>query len=120
MEFQLQHHSNECSGSISFRIDRFDHRAVQGTLEILLQHYNSKVSILQPSAFFMVQLSHPYITTRKTTALNIRTFAGKVMSLLFNMLSRFVIFKFAEFRSHVFKDIHCLIIFSNTLNFIIC
>ena len=79
--------SNECSGLISFRTDWFDLCAVQGTLEILLQHHNSKVSILQPSVFFMVQLSHPYMSTGKTIALNIWTFAGKVTSLLFNMLS---------------------------------
>ena len=82
--------SNECSGLISFRTDWFDLCAVQGILEILLQHHNSKVSILQPSVFFIVQLSHPYMSTGKTIALNIWTFAGKVTSLLFNMLSRFV------------------------------
>ena len=65
--------------------------AVQGTLKSLLQHHSSKASILQCSAFFIVQLSHVYMTTRKTTALSIRTFVGKVMSLLFNMLSRLVI-----------------------------
>ena len=72
-------------------IDRFDLLAVQGTLKSLLQHHNSKVSILQLSAFFMVQLSHPYMTTGKTIALTRRTFVSKVMSLLFNMLSRMVI-----------------------------
>ena len=83
---------NECSELISFRIDWFDFLAVQETLKSLLQHHSLKASILQCSAFFMVQLSHPYMTTGKTTALTIiRTFVGKVMSLLFNMLSRFVI-----------------------------
>ena len=83
--------SNEYSGLIAFRIDWFDLLAVQGTLKSLLQHHSSKASILQHSAFFMVQLSHPYMTTGKTIALTIPTFAGKVMSLLFNMLSRLVI-----------------------------
>ena len=77
--------SSEYSGLIWF-----DFRAVQGTLKSLLQHHSSKASILQCSAFFMVQLSHPYMTTRKTIALTRQTFVGKVMSLLFNMLSRFV------------------------------
>ena len=76
---------------ISFRIVWFDLLAVQGTLESLLQHYSSKASILWHSAFFMVQLSHPYTTTGKTTALTRQTFVGKVTSLLFNMLSRLVI-----------------------------
>ena len=71
-----------------FRIDWFDLLAVQGTLKSLLQYHTSKASILQCSAFFMVQLSHPYVTTGKTIALTRRTFVGKVMSLLFNMLSR--------------------------------
>ena len=83
--------SNEYSGLISFRIDWFDLLEVQGTLKSLLQHQSSKVSILQCSPFFIVQLSHPYTTTGETMALSVRTFAGKVMSLLFNMLSRFVI-----------------------------
>ena len=83
--------SNEYSGLISFRMDWLDLLAVQGTLKSLLQHHSSKASILQCSAFFMVQLSQPYMTTGKTIALTIQTFAGKVMSLLFNMLSRFVI-----------------------------
>ena len=82
---------NEYSGLISFRMDWLDLRAVQGTLKSLLQHHSSKASILQPSAFFMVQLSHAYVTIRKTIALIRRTFVGKVMSLLFNMLSRLVI-----------------------------
>ena len=76
---------------ISFRIDWLDLLAVQGTLKSLLQHHSSKVSILQHSAFFIVQLSHPYMTTGKTIALTRRTFVGKVMLLLFNMLSRLVI-----------------------------
>ena len=83
--------SNEYSGLISFRIDWFDLLAVQGTLKSRLQHHNSKASILQHSAFFVVPLSHPYMTTGKTIALTRRTFVDKVMSLLFNMLSRFVI-----------------------------
>ena len=82
--------SNEYTGSISFRIDWFDLLAVQGPLQSLLQHQSSKASILQHSAFFMVQLSHPYMTTGKTVALTRWTFVGKVMSLLFNMLSRLV------------------------------
>ena len=83
--------SNEYSGLISFRIVWFDFLAVQGTLKILLQHYSSKTSILWCSAFFIVQLSHPYMTTGKTIALTRWNFVGKVMSLLFNMLSRLVI-----------------------------
>ena len=83
--------SNEYSGLISFRTNWFDLLAVQGTLKSLLQHHSSKASILQHSAFFIVQLSHPYMTTGKTIALARRTFVGKVMSLLFNMLSRLVI-----------------------------
>ena len=83
--------SNEYSGLISFRMDRLDLLAVQGTLKSLLQHHSSKPSILQHSAFFIVQLSHPYMTTEKTIALSRRTFVGKGMSLLFNMLSRLVI-----------------------------
>ena len=81
--------SNEYSGLISFRIDWFDLFAVQGTLKSLSQHHSSKASILQCSAFFIVQLSNPYMTTRKTIALTRQTFVGQVMSLLFNMLSRF-------------------------------
>src|SRR5574341_187772 len=82
--------SNEYSGLISFRMDRLDLLAVQGTLKSLLQHHSSKASILQSSAFFTVQLSHPYMTTGKTIALTRWTFVGKVMSLLFNMLFRLV------------------------------
>ena len=92
LELQLQHQStNEYSGLISFQIDWSDLSAVQGTLKSLLQHHNLKASILQCSAFFMVQLSHPHMTTGKTIALTIGTFVGTVMSLLFNMLSSFVI-----------------------------
>ena len=83
--------SNEYSGLISFRTDRFDLFAVQETLNSLLQHHSSKVSTLRCSVFFMVQLSYPYVTTGKTIALTRWTFVGKVMSLLFNMLSRLVI-----------------------------
>ena len=83
--------SNEYSGLISFRIDWFDLLAIQGTLKSLLQHHNSKASILQHSAFFIVQLSQPYMTTGKSIALTRWTFLGKVISLLFSMLSRLVI-----------------------------
>ena len=83
--------SNEHSGLISFRVDWLDLLALQGTLKSLLQHHSSKASILQRSTFFPVQLSHPYMTTGKTIALTSQTFVGKVMSLLFNMLSRLVI-----------------------------
>ena len=82
--------SNEYLGLISFRINWLDLLAVQGTLKSLLQHHSSKASIFQHSAFFIVQLSHPYMTTGKTIALTRRTFVGKVMSLIFNMLSRLV------------------------------
>ena len=82
---------NEYSGLISFRMDWLDLRAVQQTLKSLLQHHSSKASILRCSAFCIVQLSHPYMTTGKTIALTRWTFVGKVMSLLFNMLSRLVI-----------------------------
>ena len=83
--------SNEYSRLIFFRMDWLDLLAVQGTLKSLLQHHSSKALILRHSAFFMVQLSHPYMTTEKTIALTRWTFVGKVMSLLFNMLSRLVI-----------------------------
>ena len=83
--------SSEHPGLISFRVDWLDLFAVQGTLESLLQHHSSKASILRCSSFFIVQLSHPYMTTGKTIALMRRTFVDKVMSLLFNMLSRLVI-----------------------------
>ena len=82
--------SNEYSGLISFTIDRLDLLAVQGILKSLLQHHSSKASIIQSLAFFILQHSHPYMTTGKTIALNRWTFVGKVMSLLFNMLSKLV------------------------------
>ena len=95
LEFQLQHqsfqYSNEYSELISFRIDWLDLHALPATLKSLLQHRSSKASILQHSAFFIVQLLHPYIITRKTIALTRWTFVGKVKSLLFNMLFRLVI-----------------------------
>ena len=83
--------SNEYSGLISFRMDCLDLLSIQGTLKSLLQHHSSKASILPSSAFFMVQLSHPYMTNGKTIALTRRTFVGKGVSLLFNMLSSLVI-----------------------------
>ena len=83
--------SNEHPGLISFRMDWLDLDAVQGNLKSLLQHHSSKASILQCSAFFIVQLSHPYVTMEKTIALTRGSFVGKIMSLLFNMLSRLVI-----------------------------
>ena len=92
--------SNEYSGLTSFRTDWLDPLAVQGTLKSLLQNHSSKASILQCSGFFIVQLSHPYMTTGKTTALTRQTFAGKVMSLLFNMVSRLVT-GFLPRRKHV-------------------
>ena len=82
--------SNEYSGLVSFSVDWFDLTAVQGTLKVLLQHHSSKASILQCSAFLMIQLSYPYMTTGKTIVLTRQTFIGKVMSLLFHMLSRLV------------------------------
>ena len=91
LEFQLQHPSKETSGPISFRMDCLDLLAVPGTLKNLLQNHSSKASVLLRSALFTVQLSHPYITTGKTIALTRWTFVGKVMYLLFNMLSRLVI-----------------------------
>ena len=94
LELQLQHQSFQwLFKTDSFRMDWLDLLAVQGTLMSLLQHHSSKASILQHSVFFMVQFSHLYMTTRKTIALTIWTFVGKVMSLLFNTLSRFVIDK---------------------------
>ena len=83
--------SNEHPGPISFRMDWLDLLAVQGTLKSLLQHHSSKASVLRCSAFFIVQLSHPYMTTGKNIALTRRTFVDKVMSLIFNMLSRLII-----------------------------
>ena len=93
--------SNEYSGLISFRIYLFNLYAVQGTLKSLLQHHSPKASVLRCSAFFMVQLSHPYMTTGKTIALTRWTFVGKVMSLLFNMLSRLLI-NFLPRSKHLF------------------
>ena len=90
--------SNEHPGLISFRMDWLGLLAVQGTLKSLLQHHSSKASILLRSAFFIVQLSHPYVTTGKTIALTRRTFVDKVMSLLFNMLSRLVITFLSTFK----------------------
>ena len=91
LEFQLQHLSFEHPRLISFRMDWLDLLALQGTWSSLLQDHSSKASILLCSAFFIVQLSHPYTATRKTIALTKRTFVGKVMSLLLNMMSRLVI-----------------------------
>ena len=92
MEFPFQHSpSNEYSGLISFRMDWLDLLAVQGTIKSLLQHQSSKASVLWHSAFFTLQLSHPYMTTGKTIALTTWTFVGNIISLLFNMLSRLVI-----------------------------
>ena len=88
---QLQHQSFQILGLISFRMDWLDLLAVQGTLRHLLQHHSSKTSILRCSAFFIVQLSHPYMTTGKTIALTIQTFVSKLMSLLFNLLSQLII-----------------------------
>ena len=95
--------SNEYSGLISFRMDWLDLLAVQGTLKSFLQYQSSKVSVLQCSAFFIVQLSHPYMTTGKTITLMRWTFVGKVMSLLFNMLSRLII-KYTFFFELEFKN----------------
>ena len=91
MEFQLQHQSFHEHPGLIFRMDWLDLLAVQGTLKSLLQYHSSEASILWCSAFFTVQLSHPYMTTGKTIALTTQTFVGKVISLLLNMLSRFVI-----------------------------
>ena len=93
--------SSEYSGLFSFRIDWLDLLAVQGTLKSLLQYHSSKASILRCSAFFMVQHSHPYMTTGKTTALTRRTFVSKMTSLLFNILSSFVV-AFLPRRKHLF------------------
>ena len=112
--------SNEYSGLISFRIDWFDLLAVQGTLKSLLQHHSSKTSILQRSAFFIVQFSHPYMTTGKTIALTRQTFVDKVTSLYFNMLSRLVITSFnfmaaiticSDFGAQKNKVSHCFPIY---------
>ena len=93
--------SNEYSGLISFRMDWLYLLAVQGTLKSLLQHHSSKASILQHSAFFIVQLTHPYMTTGKTIALTRWNFVDKVMSLLFNMLSRLVISTIKSVQAHL-------------------
>ena len=95
--------SNEYSEFISFRIDCFDLLAVKGTFTSLLQHHSLKASVLRCSAFFMVQLSHPYLTTGKTIALTLRTFVSKEMSLLFNVLSRFIIAFLLRSNSSNFK-----------------
>ena len=101
--------SNEYSGLISFRIDRFDLLVVQGTFKRLLQHRILKASIFGHSVFVMVQLSHPYMTTGKTIALTIQTFVGKVMSLLFKMLSRFVMAFLPRSKHLLFRGYsHCL------------
>ena len=92
--------SNEYSGLISFRMEWLDLLAVQGILKSLLQHHSSKASILRLSAFFIVQLSHLYMTTGKTIALTRQTFVGKVLSLLFNMLSRLVIHGIFQMATH--------------------
>ena len=92
MELQLQRQSFRYSGLISFKIDWLDLLAVKGTLKSLVQHHSSKASILWRSAFLIVQFSHLYMTTGKIIALTIPTFVGKVISLIFNTLSRFVIF----------------------------
>ena len=105
--------SNEHPGLISFRMDWLDLLAVQGTLKSLLQHHSSKASILRFSAFFIVQLSHPYMTTGKTIALTRWTFVGKVMSLLFNMLSRLVITFLS--RSNQGESLGFQIVLSNSL-----
>ena len=99
---------NDYSGLISFRIDWFDHLAVQGTLKSLLQHHSLKASILWCSTFFMVQLSHLYMTTGKTTAVTIQIFVGKVKSLLFNTLSRFVIAFLPRSKCLLISCSHCL------------
>ena len=96
--------SNEHPGLISFRMDWLDLLAVQGTLKSLLQHQSSKASILLHSAFFIVQLSHPYMTTGKTIALTRRPFVDKVMSLLLNMLSRLVIKMLIHLKIRIFSD----------------
>ena len=96
--------SNEYSGLISLRMDWLDLLAVQGTLKSLFQHYSSKASVLRCSVFFTVQLSYPYMTTGKTIALTRQTFVGKVISLLFNMLSRLVTTFLPRSKSHSIFD----------------
>ena len=115
--------SNEYSGLISFRMDWSDLLAVQGTLKSLLQHHSSKASILQCSAFFVVQLSHSYMTTGKTIALTRQTFVGKVMFLLFNVLSRLswllfnMLFRLGNFYCDTFKFTHCVCLLSSLFCF---
>jgi len=108
--------SNEHSGLISFRMDWLDLLAVKRTLKSLLQHHSSKASVLCRSAFFIVQLSHPYMTTGKTIAFTRWTFVGKVMSLLFNMLSRFVI-TFLPRSKHLFQWVSTLYQVAELLKF---
>ena len=105
--------SKEIPGLISFRMDRLELLEVQGTLKSLLRHHSSKASILWHSAFFTVQLSHPYMTTGKTIALTRQTFVGKVMSLLFNMLSRLVITFLPRSKHHLISWLQspCAVIF---------
>ena len=111
--------SNEYSGLISLKIDWFDPLAVQGTFRSLLQHHSSKASILWHSAFFMVQLSQLYMTTGKTIALTIRTFVDRVMSLLFNTLSRFII-AFLPRSTHIYVILpHIFIISLTPLEYIL-
>ena len=100
--------SNEYSGLIFFRMDWLDLLAVQGTLKSLLQHHSSTASILQCSAFFLVQLSHPYMSTGKTIALTRRNFVSKVMSLFFNMLSRLVIVFLPKSKCHLISRLQSL------------
>ena len=108
--------SNEYLGLISFRIDWLDLLAIQGTLQSLLQHHSSKASILHCSAFFMVQLSHTYATTGKTIALTRRTFVDKVMSLLFNKLSRFVIAFLPRSKHHLISFLDITVLILNSLH----
>ena len=108
--------SNEYSGLLSFRMDWFDIPAVQRTLKTLLQHHSSKASILQCLAFFRVQLSHPYMTTGKTIALTKRTFVGKVMSLLFNPLCRFVLAFLPRNIIHSISKYRCTSFFLTVFN----
>ena len=105
--------SNEYSGLISFRMDWLDLLAVQRSLKSLLQHHSSKVSVLWCAAFFIVQLSHPYMTSGKIIALTIRTFVGKIMSLLFNMLSRLIIAFLARKEQVYFNFMAAVIICSD-------
>ena len=113
--------SNAYSGLISFRMDWLDLLAVHGTLKSLLPHHSSKASILQHSAFFIVQLSHPYMTTGKTIALTRQTYVGKVMSLLLNVLSRLVItFHLADFSLHVGLYVSFSVLLNVSIYFSFC